>query len=149
MKKVRISIVLIFVYLFLPTQSFASTKKALLIGINDYLNLPYYSNTIKETITDLQGPVNDVNSMREILLSKYGFLDENIKVLIDKEANRKNILNALKSFLVQGTQPGDLAFFFFSGHGTQLHDMNGDEADGFDEALSCYDSECACVQTAQ
>ena len=141
MKISRISIVLIFVYLFLPSQSFATTKKALLIGINDYLNLPYYSNTIKETITDLQGPVNDVNSMREMLLSKYGFLDENIKVLLDKEATRKNILKALENFLVQGTQPGDLAFFFFSGHGTQLHDINGDEADGFDEALSCYESD--------
>lgn len=32
-------------------------------------------------------------------------------------------------------QPGDLVLFFFSGHGMFLRDDNGDEADGWDEAL--------------
>src|SRR5690606_15671705 len=40
---------------------------------------------------------------------------------------------------VNGTEPGDRVYFYFSGHGLQVKDQNGDEEDGLDEALSTYD----------
>ena len=46
------------------TASFASpcqaiTKRALLVGINTYKNLPFYSTTLQRNIENLQGAVND------------------------------------------------------------------------------------------
>lgn len=40
-----------------------------------------------------------------------------------------------------GMKPGDLFVFFISGHGGQIKDTNGDEADGQDETLCLWDGE--------
>lgn len=37
--------------------------------------------------------------------------------------------------LVADAQPGDSLWFSFSGHGSQVADTSGDEADGMDETL--------------
>lgn len=116
-----------------------ATKKALLIGINDYKNLPYYSKELGRQITNLKGSVNDVNAMKEILEGQYGFKKQDVKVLINSEATRANILKTFESWLISGTRPGDTVFFYFSGHGTQVPDQNGDEEDGLDEALCAWD----------
>lgn len=44
------------------------------------------------------------------------------------------ILSSL-AWLVEGARPGDTLFLHYSGHGSQLRDQNGDEADGWDETL--------------
>ena len=88
---------------------------------------------------NLKGPLNDVRIMKEALTSRYGFREEDIKVLTEKEATRDNIIRAFESWLINGTKEGDLVFFYFSGHGTQVPDQNGDEEDGLDEALCPYD----------
>ncbi len=41
--------------------------------------------------------------------------------------------------LVQGTNAGDVRFFYFDGHGGSIPDKNGDENDGNDEVLWCSD----------
>jgi hypothetical protein len=123
----------------LPSSSFGTTKRALLIGINNYKNLPYYSKEKNRLFTHLKGPLNDVRIMREALISRYGFREEEIKVLIEQEATRDNIIKTFEEWLVNGTREGDLVFFYFSGHGTQVDDQNGDEDDGKDEALCAYD----------
>jgi hypothetical protein len=53
---------------------------------------------------------------------------------------RANLLRALR-WLVDGTSAGDSLVFHFSGHGVQKLDMDGDEADGYDEALCPVDFE--------
>ncbi len=60
-------------------------------------------------------------------------------MLTNSQATRNAILNAFERWLIHGTKEGDLAFFYFSGHGTQIPDQNGDEDDGMDEALCPYD----------
>ena len=48
-----------------------------------------------------------------------------------------NILDEFKKLLVY-SEPGDLLFFLYSGHGSYILDKNGDEKDGYDELLvSC------------
>jgi len=124
---------------FLSTYSFSASKKALLVGINNYKNLPFVSSDNKEMLDNLLGPLNDVNSLKGLLLSKYGFRSEDVKTLKDSEATRDGILNSIDSWLIKGTKAGDLVFFFFSGHGTQVEDLDGDEEDRLDEAICAYD----------
>jgi hypothetical protein len=103
-----------------------ANKKALLIGIN-------YTGTQNE----LYGCINDLNSIKERITAE-GFT--NINVLTDlttKKATRANILIEFKNFLVNSKE-GDLLFFLYSGHGSNILDKNGDETDGYDEMIvSC------------
>lgn len=101
-------------------------KKALLIGIN-YIG----------TSNELNGCINDVNSIKE-RISEQGFTDINIITdLTSKKPTRNTILDEFKNFL-SNSQPGDLLFFCFSGHGSNTIDRNGDELDGRDELIvSC------------
>ncbi|MBK8090133.1 MAG: caspase family protein [Chitinophagaceae bacterium] len=69
-----------------------------------------------------------------------GIQKENIRIVRDKEATKLGILNAIKQQLIDKAKPGDVCVFHFSGHGEQVFDDNGDEADGYDEALVTYDA---------
>ena len=59
---------------------------ALLIGINDYES---------ESVPDLRGAVNDVALLRRVLVDRLGFPAENVRVLLDKDADRRSIMEAL------------------------------------------------------
>ena len=101
----------------------AGVKRALLIGINRYKSVP-----------GLQGSVNDVDTMREILITRWGFAAGNIVMLTDEQATRANMISAL-NLLVQQAGTDDTVYFHYSGHGSQVQDLNGDEADGLDETI--------------
>lgn len=103
-------------------------KKALLVGINKYSNSP------------LRGCVNDCVMVFQILTSKFGFKQENIKILEDYDATKENIVMGLK-WLTQGVSSGDTIVFHYSGHGSQVmvDDWTAtEEVDGRDEIL-CVD----------
>lgn len=100
-------------------------KKALIVGIN-------YSGTSHE----LRGCVNDARTMETMLSTHFGFND--ISLILDRDATTANILAGLNA-LVDGAAPGDILFFHYSGHGSQMIDKNGDEADGLDEIIAPYD----------
>jgi hypothetical protein len=101
----------------------AGTKRALLIGINRYKAVP-----------SLQGSVNDVQTMREILVSRWGFPPDNVTMLLDQAATRSAILAAMRK-LVDEAGPDDVVYLHYSGHGSQVQDLNGDEDDGLDETI--------------
>jgi hypothetical protein len=104
-----------------------NNKKALLIGIN-YLNTPY----------QLNGCIDDTSRMKE-LLSSRGFNEFKIITdLTDTKPTKSNILNELKSLIVNA-KSGDILFFYFSGHGSYTYDTNGDESDGRDEMIISSD----------
>jgi Caspase domain/Domain of unknown function (DUF4384) len=98
-------------------------KRALLIGINNYAAVP-----------GLKGSVNDVMTMREILIQRWGFSPERITMLIDEQASRDNMVAALER-IVRESGPQDTVYIHYSGHGSQVEDLNGDEEDGLDETL--------------
>jgi metacaspase-1 len=82
---------------------------------------------------------NDVRILRDALL-KQGFAEGDIAIVQDEAATRQGILSAIRTSLIEKAKPGDVAVFHFSGHGQQAADDNGDEVDGFDEALVPFDS---------
>ena len=103
--------------------------RALLIGIERY-----------RSVNQLIGTVNDARAMKGFVSARLGFDESEIRMLLDSEATRDNILRSIEDWLIAGTRPGDDVFLYFSGHGSQQRDDNGDEADGLDETLVPVDA---------
>jgi hypothetical protein len=104
-------------------------KRALLVGVNDYPG----------TQNDLQGCVNDITNIYDILVKYFGFASLDIGMLSDKRAKKKAILDGLQA-LIDKSEAGDILVFHYSGHGSQVRDVEGDELkDGLDEIICPYD----------
>jgi hypothetical protein len=109
------------------------TKKALLVGINDYV-------PIGAGGPDLRGCVNDVRDMANTL-SALGIVPAvpgTMQILTDARATRTAIINGFK-WLIKGAKKGDVLVFYYSGHGSQVADVSGDELDGKDETICPHD----------
>ncbi len=109
----------------------AAADRALVIGIGTYQNLP--------PDLFLHGPKNDILAIQGLLTKTLGYAPDTVKVLKDGEATRDAVLGQIQSWLIDGTKPGDRVYLYFSGHGLQVKDLNGDEEDGMDEALAPFD----------
>lgn len=96
-------------------------RKAVVVGINAYPDCP------------LAGCRNDALDQQKFLVDVLGFDPANIRLLLDGDATTEKIKEAL-AWLVEGLKAGDIAVFWYSGHGAQT--PNPDEADGL--------SECVC-----
>ncbi|MFT3846836.1 MAG: caspase family protein [Lacibacter sp.] len=107
-----------------------SKKLALIVAISKYAPSTGWNNL---------SSANDIPLVKEAL-KRQGFKDENIRIITDREATKQGILNAIQQQLIDKANPGDICVFHFSGHGEQVYDDNGDEADGYDEALVTYDA---------
>ncbi|KAF5858053.1 hypothetical protein ETB97_004922 [Aspergillus alliaceus] len=94
------------------------TRRALLIGIDDYTQKPLY------------GCVQDVIDMKELLEHHCGFAAANISVLVaarkgdtsrgnEMRPTRENILNAIENIAKNATA-GDFIYVHYSGHGSRL-----------------------------
>ncbi len=105
-------------------------KRALLIGINEYPNLPDFSQ--------LRGCVNDVLLMKTLLERSFGFPATNIVALCDEQATVKGIRDAMEQLLAD-CGDDDIVVFHFSGHGSQMAAL-GEKARGYDESIMPYDS---------
>ncbi len=105
------------------------TKHALLINIGDY---PVESGWHK---------ISSVNDTGLIIpaLKKHGFQRNNISLLLDSQATKKNITNSLNNLAVN-SKAGDIVYIHFSCHGQQIYDKIGDEPDGLDEAMIPFDA---------
>lgn len=105
-------------------------RKMLFVGINKY---PQRQNW-------LNGCVNDINDWMAEINAVYGKLGDQIhyKALFDSEATTDAIKSGLR-WLVKDVGPGDIAAFFYSGHGTQVPTSNSDEPDGKDECICPWD----------
>lgn len=103
-------------------------KKALCVGINDY---PLDQN-------DLRGCVNDARAWAKLLVDHYEFEKENVKLMLDSEATKANIMAYLAD-MVGSAVDGDIIVFTNSSHGTYLYDLTHDEPDEYDEAICPYD----------
>jgi hypothetical protein len=112
---------LVFTFLFF-NLIFAQEQRALLIGINHYEPPSDYKSTkvnVRE-FGNLDGCVNDTRSMKIIIQSYYGFKKENIDSLLDEAASRASIFSAMQK-LLDNSKPGDVAFIYYSGHGSYVN----------------------------
>jgi hypothetical protein len=116
------------------SASSPGTPRALLIGINEYQSVP-----------SLPGALNDIAAMREILTTRWGFDPRYIRSLTDRAATRAGILAALAE-LVREVGPDDVVYIHYSGHGSQVQDLTGDEEDGLDETLVPHDGRTSKVR---
>ncbi|MCX6677534.1 MAG: caspase family protein [Methanothrix sp.] len=108
-------------------------KKALIVGINDYA-------PIGAGGPDLRGCVNDAVDMATTLRD-LGIVPANpavMHIVTDGRATRATILSEL-GWLVKGAKKGDLLVFYYSGHGSQLPDLTGEELDKKDETICPHD----------
>lgn len=87
-----------------------SRKLALIIGINDYINAPLY------------GCVNDAILQRQLLIHRFGFNPRDVVMLLNQQATRQGILDAIEEHLIEQAQPGDVVVLHFSGHGSLVRD---------------------------
>ena len=73
-----------------------------------------------------------------MIIDAYGYSSQNITMLRDddptKMPTKSNIILALQS-IIAASGASDEIWFHYSGHGTQIRDTNGDEADRLDEAI--------------
>ena len=88
---------------------------ALIIGINKYENLPV-----------LEYAVNDAKAVRDILIEKFNYKEENIKLLVDEQATNKNIMDEYYN-LINNTAINDSVLVFFAGHGSTYPSIDKDK----------------------
>jgi len=103
-------------------------KEALLVGVSHFKGRE-----------PLYGIEQDIQNMKKLLESR-GF---RVTILYDSDATYKNVVNKLKSY--QNLAKDDRLAIYFSTHGTQVPDLNGDEKsnsfmDKKDEAYVLYDA---------
>lgn len=99
-------------------------KLALCIGINDYPGVS----------SDLYGCRNDATDWTDALAAR-GFA---VRTLLDSAASGAAIRTGVADLLARaGT--GDAVVITYSGHGTWVPDLDGDEPDGRDEAICPHD----------
>jgi Caspase domain len=116
----------------------APARRVLLVGINDYTAAARQRPADSPAYPvpgDLAGPRNDVAAVAEVLTARFGFAPSDIRSLLDGEATRQGILDAIEQHLVAPCQPGDEVVFYFSGHGTRVRNSLSESPDRFDEAL--------------
>jgi uncharacterized caspase-like protein len=114
-----------------PGEQGKYKKLALLVGINEY---KYFNN--------LQGAVNDVENMKRLLVKHFGFPadDDHIRVLRDRQATREAILKGINEHLIAKATADSIVVFHYSGHGSQIPDVDGDETDKYDETIVPHES---------
>lgn len=93
------------------------TNRAVVIGTN-YTGSPY----------ELQGCENDAVDVTAMLRDRGYY----VGTLLGPLATKANILEALE-FRVEASRFGDRLVVWYSGHGSNVPDLNGDEPDGRDE----------------
>lgn len=127
----RICLILALMMTF-PASGFAQRKRALMVGISDYLTHGY------KVWNNIHG-AEDVALLTPVLEAK-GF---EVQSLTNEQATCRGILDALERCIAD-TKKGDIVYLHFSGHGQPVEDgMMGDEKDeedGWDEALVPIDA---------
>jgi len=106
------------------------TYYAVIAGVADYPG----------TGNDLQYTDDDAIDIKNSLLLYENWEDGNIQLLLDSEANKSGIQEAIEDMGNMASED-DVCLFFFSGHGTNGTDIAPiDESDGLDEYICAHDA---------
>lgn len=123
------AIIILSLFAVLPIRS--ATKRALLIGISEY---PDNQTVVEANWHSIHGE-NDVVMIQKTLKSQ-GF---HVSTIVKSNATADKIRKALKK-LQSEVNSDDIVYLHFSCHGQPVEDTDGDENDGWDEALVPYDA---------
>ncbi len=115
----------------------AEGKRALLVGISKY---QINTNNSDNEWDNIHG-ANDV-ALLTPTLRKHGF---KVISLTNQQATASNIRKQLSTFSSL-CKRGDMVYLHFSCHGQPVEDLNGDEPDGWDEAIVPIDAQKVYVK---
>lgn len=99
------SLLVVFFLSFIWGSIFAQSKIALIIGNSNYVKMP------------LDNPKNDAIDLA------YTLMDLDFDVILKTNLNRREMEESIREFKGK-IMPGDVALFYFSGHGIQLSGLN-------------------------
>ena len=102
---------------YIVPPNYKGVRRALLIGV------------VNGEGEDLKGTPNDVTMIQQFLTKHCGFDAKNVTVLQDyfkhgkdhEKSTKQNIVDAFEKLVTQ-SQPGDVCFIQFSGHGGRVKD---------------------------
>lgn len=133
------------------TPAYAQTRRALLIGIDKYVpaapavrprprpaaaaDTSSSRGRPRGVWSNLEGAVNDVEELQQVLITRYGFQPPDIHVLRNAQATRARILSETRAWLIDAASAGDVSLFFYAGHGSQVANSRSEEADKLDESI--------------
>lgn len=93
---------------------------AVIVGINKYKN-----DDKNDDKKRLYGAVADAKAYKKILLLA-GAKEKNVIMLLDENATKSNIKNALRK-TVKRVQKGDIFYYYHSGHGSSIVNLKNNE----------------------
>lgn len=115
-------------------------KYALLIGIN-----------YRESDCELSGCINDVLKIKDELINKFGYEEQNITLLTEDTVQKptaQSIIDHITNLVFKTvSHPNSELWIHYSGHGASVSDKNSDEADGMDEVIVPLDYEKSGIIT--
>jgi hypothetical protein len=104
----------------------AETRRALVIGIDDYLS----------PADNLAGAVNDAEAVACLLETpRFGFAVKDVVRLRNSDATRERILAEMRRLFLQASAAGDLAVLYVASHGAQMQNTLSPEQDKTDETI--------------
>jgi hypothetical protein len=114
----------------------AQVQKALIIGIDTYKpdGESAAADAGRASWMNLDGCVNDAASVKDLVVAKYAFANNNVTTLFNQEASRSRIISELTR-LAKEAKKGDVIFIYYAGHGSQVYNSLSTEADKKDESI--------------
>jgi hypothetical protein len=88
----------------------------------------------------LDGTVNDIESIRDVLIHMFGFSKDSIYMLENEEATRQAIIDGMRKYFIDQAKDGDVLFFYYAGHGSQVRNSASYKADKQDETIVPWDA---------
>ncbi len=73
-------------------------------------------------------------------VGKFEVPPDNIRLLTNAAATHAGIVDAIRTHLIDPARAGDVVILHYSGHGSQMTDVSGDEIDDLDETIVPHDS---------
>jgi hypothetical protein len=116
---------------FAPAERTAPAQWALIVGVGEYPNLGEEGQ--------LPGAVYDALAVRDVLIGRWGFEPENVRLLLNEQATRAGIRAGITEWLPSVARPGDQITLFFAGHGSQIWAEEGASPDGLHQTIAPYD----------
>jgi hypothetical protein len=91
-------------------------------------------------------PESTMKYVYEVINDSSNWNSENIVLLFNENATKQKIVDNLID-MGKKIDGDDIFLFSWTGHGTQVKDIDGDEGDGLDEAIRPYDTDYENVIT--
>ncbi len=125
-----------------PEAVSVDEKYALVVGISEYKYEEEYP------ALELKYAAKDAKAFYNLLVDDEagGFSENRVTLLLNEEAKKDRIDAALAN-LVTEAESDDLVVIYYSGHGVQGPDYDGDEPDSSDEYYVTYDTDPATSES--